>query len=58
MNKELERRIDEKEEWTFKECLGLAADFNLKTRLVVTMVLARGKNYVDGGRETGEKADG
>ncbi len=49
MNGELERRINEKDRWTFKECLGLASEFKTKTRFVVTMVLAQGKNYIDGG---------
>jgi hypothetical protein len=48
MNGELERRINEKDQWTFRECLGLASEFKTKTRFVVTMVLAQGKNYVDG----------
>ncbi len=45
----LEQRIDQQEVWTFRECLGLAAEFNLKVRVVVLTVLARGKQYVDGG---------
>ncbi len=48
MNNELERRIDEKDVWTFKDCLGLASEFSTKTRFVVAMVLARGKDYIDG----------
>jgi hypothetical protein len=48
MNGELERRINEKDQWTFRECLGLASEFKTKTRFVVAMVLAQGKNYVDG----------
>jgi len=48
MNEELNKRIDQQETWTFKECLGLAAEFNMKTRFVIVAVLARGKNYVDG----------
>ena len=48
MNDELDRRIREQEVWTFKECLGLAAEFNLKTRFVIVAVLAAGKDYVDG----------
>lgn len=44
----LEERIDQKDTWTFRECLGLAAEFNVKVRIVVVTVLARGKNYVDG----------
>jgi len=48
MNEELKKRISEQDTWTFKECLGLAAEFNLKTRYVIVMVLAQGKNYADG----------
>ena len=48
MNPALEARIETKEVWTFKECLGLAAEFNTKTRFVIAMVLAQGKNYIDG----------
>jgi len=44
----LEERIDQKDTWTFRECLGLATEFNVKVRVVVVTVLARGKNYVDG----------
>jgi hypothetical protein len=44
----LEERIDQQDTWTFRECLGLAAQFNVKVRVVVVTVLARGKNYVDG----------
>ncbi len=45
---ELERRIQEKEVWTFKDCLGLASDLNMKPRFVIATLLARGKQYVDG----------
>ena len=48
MNQELLQRIDAQDTWTFKECLGLAAEFNMKTRFVIVTVLSRGKNYVDG----------
>ncbi|MDP6376586.1 MAG: hypothetical protein QF921_09235 [Pseudomonadales bacterium] len=48
MKDELEKRILEKEVWTFKECLALAADLKLKTRFVVAAVLAAGKDYIDG----------
>jgi hypothetical protein len=48
----LEERIDQKDTWTFRECLGLAAEFNVKVRAVVVTVLARGKNYVDGDAAT------
>ena len=49
MNGELERRINEKDQWTFKECLGLASEFKTKTRFIIVMVLAQGKHYIDGG---------
>ena len=45
MSQTLEERIDAQEQWTFRECLGLAAEFNVKTRMVVVTVLARGKGY-------------
>jgi len=48
VNEELRRRIREQDTWTFKECVGLAAEFGLKTRYVIVMVLAEGKHYVDG----------
>ena len=48
MDKTLEERIEEQDEWTFQECLGLAAEYGEKPRMVVIMVLAAGKNYVDG----------
>ena len=48
MEPTLEERIDQKDTWTFRECLGLASEFNVKVRMVVVTVLARGKNYVDG----------
>ena len=47
MYEELEKRIDEQEVWTFRECLGLAVDFGLKTRMVIAQVLMQGKEYVD-----------
>lgn len=47
MTQSLEQRIDAQEQWTFRECLGLAAEFDVKTRMVVVMVLARGKSYVE-----------
>ena len=48
MNAELERRIDARDAWTFPECLGLAAEFNTKVRLVVALVMMKGKRYSDG----------
>ena len=47
MENTLEERIDRQETWTFRECLGLASELNLKVRVVVVTVLARGKNYVE-----------
>jgi len=47
MNEELEKRIDAQEVWTFRECLGLAVDFGIKTRMVIALVLMKGKQYVD-----------
>ncbi len=47
MNDSLNSRIDSQDEWTFAECLGLAAQFNLKVRFVIAMVFSRGKRYID-----------
>ncbi len=44
---ELEERIASQETWTFRECLALAAEFNMKTRMVIALILARGKTYID-----------
>ena len=44
---ELEKRIASQDTWTFRECLALAAEFNMKTRMVIALILARGKQYVD-----------
>ena len=43
----LEQRIAEKESWTFRECAGLAAELNVKTRMVILMVHQLGKTYID-----------
>ena len=48
MNPELEKRIAEKDDWTFPECVGLATEFSLKTRAVIAFVMMQGKNYIDG----------
>lgn len=48
MEMTLEERIDQKDTWTFRECLGLASEFGIKVRVVVVTVLARGKHYIDG----------
>ncbi|MDG2070602.1 MAG: hypothetical protein P8J55_02470 [Pseudomonadales bacterium] len=44
---DLEQRIATQESWTFKECLGLADEFGVKTRMVILTVFCQGKNYVD-----------
>jgi len=44
---ELEQRIAAQDTWTFRECLALADEFKMKTRMVIALILARGKNYVD-----------
>ena len=43
----LEERIDAQDVWTFAECLGLAADYGAKVRMVIASVYARGKTYVE-----------
>jgi len=47
MDEELEKRIDAQDVWTFRECVGLAVDFGMKTRMVIALVLMKGKEYVD-----------
>lgn len=47
MTQTLEERIDAQDRWTFRECVGLASEFGLRTRMVVVTVLARGKDYVE-----------
>lgn len=56
MNPELRDRIESQAVWTFPECLALAAEFGLKTRFVVAMIMMLGRTYVDGG--AGSYADG
>lgn len=56
MNPELVARIAAKDTWTFRECVGLASEFNLKPRYVIAFLLSQGKTYIDheeksGGRE-------
>ena len=43
----LQERISEQDAWTFSECLGLATDYNMKVRMVIAMVYAAGKTYVE-----------
>ena len=47
MNPELIKRINAREVWTFQDCLGLGAEFNVKPRFVITLVLAQGKQYYE-----------
>ncbi len=47
MTQSLHDRINQQCEWTFRECLGLATEFNVKVRVVVATVLAQGKHYID-----------
>ena len=42
-----EERIASKDVWTYNECEGLAAEFNVKTRMIILMVHELGKTYVD-----------
>ena len=57
MNLELEKRIAEKDDWTFPECVGLASEFSMKTRAVIAYVVIQGKNYIDGPQETKTRKD-
>ena len=50
---DLEQRIATQESWTFKECLGLADEFGVKTRMVILTVFCQGKNYVDTSEQDG-----
>lgn len=56
MDPELRQRIESQAVWTFPECLALAAEFGLKTRFVVAMIMMLGRTYVDG--EAGSYAGG
>jgi len=47
MKPELEKRIAEKDDWTFDECVGLAQEFGMKTRAVIVYIMMVGKNYVE-----------
>ena len=44
---EIEERIAAQDSWSFKECLALAAEFGVKTRMVILMVHSQGKTYID-----------
>ena len=65
MNDTLEDRIETQKEWTFTEVLGLSAEFGIKPRMIISMMFASGKRYVDGeglpsaegARGAGDKSD-
>ena len=48
----LEQKIAEKDSWTFSECVGLAAEYGMKTRAVIAYVMLQGKHYIDGPEAT------
>lgn len=48
VNDALEDRIETQEEWTFTEVLGLSAEFGMKPRMIISLLFASGKRYVDG----------
>ena len=56
MRKTLEERLAEQDTWTFRECVGLAAEYGTKTRQVIVTLMVLGKNYVDD--EAGTSAPG
>lgn len=43
----LQERISQQDSWTFSECIGLSTDYNMKVRMVIAMVYATGKTYVE-----------
>ena len=53
MSDPIEKRIEEKEVWTFHDCQGLAAEYGVKTRYVIGLVFMKGKEYVDAAGATG-----
>ena len=48
MNDTLEDRIEKQEEWTFTEVLSLSVEFGIKPRMIISLLFASGKRYVDG----------
>ncbi|MBM4206121.1 MAG: hypothetical protein FJ194_18560 [Gammaproteobacteria bacterium] len=48
MNPELKSQIESQAIWTFPECIALAAEFGLKPRFVVAMIMMLGRTYQDG----------
>lgn len=51
----IEKRIEEKDVWTFHDCQGLAAEFGVKTRYIIGLVFMKGKEYIDASHEVAEK---
>ena len=47
MNPKIVERIRSREVWTFQDCVGLGAEFSVKTRVIIAMVHAEGKTYQD-----------
>ncbi len=47
LNPELTARIEAEPCWTFRQCAGLAAEFGIKPRVVIAMVMMLGKEYRD-----------
>ena len=47
MKQPIEERIRTQARWTFRECVGLASEYNMKTRAVIAMVMMLGAEYVD-----------
>ena len=47
-NLSLTERIQQQEVWTFKECLTLSVQYDVKPRFVIAAVLAQGRSYIDG----------
>lgn len=43
----LRERIRQQESWTFSEVLGLSGDYDMKVRMVIAVVYAEGKTYVE-----------
>lgn len=57
MSKTIRERIDEQEVWTFSDCLGLSAEYDTKVRMVIVMVYAQGKTYVERDLTNQQKPD-
>ena len=47
MNPQLKARIEEKDVWTFPECVGLSSEFGIKVRAVIAFIMMSGKTFVE-----------